>query len=241
HRDAVIETHCIAPGQSPLPGYIHIAQEGQTTRILGSHQGNNVDLVEVWSPVVDSIRAALKRWEKLHLSLNGKRLVAQIVIGGKIQYLTRAQTMPEQIKRAIRKIERTFLWGSETSAPVAMDTVCAPPHEGGMKLIDIESTVDAIGIIDARDYFNLSDARPKWAYVGDVVMKEAMRAEDKARLPSEFHDALLNPVMHQWKPNATKLPNTLKNIERVRKKYDIQICAPQPTKEVRRQMPMWHH
>ncbi|KAL1749477.1 hypothetical protein FB107DRAFT_167325, partial [Schizophyllum commune] len=25
------------------------------------------------------------------------------------------------------------------------------------------------------------------------------------------------------------------------KKYDIQICAPQPTKEVRRQMPMWDH
>ncbi|KAL1657631.1 hypothetical protein GGG16DRAFT_67288 [Schizophyllum commune] len=110
-----------------------------------------------------------------------------------------------------------------------------------MKLIDIDSTVDAIGIIDARDYFNLSDTRPKWAYVGDVVMKEAMRAEDKARLPSEFHDALLNPVMHKWKPNATKLPNTLKNIERIRKKYDIQICAPQPTKEVRRQMPMWDH
>lgn len=108
-------------------------------RILGAWIGNNVNDIAPWEPILNTIRAKLKLRERVHPTLNGKRLLVQAIIGGHMQFLTKAQGMPPTIIKALNKLIKEFIWGQDTKPKIAMATLQRLISEGGLNLLDIES------------------------------------------------------------------------------------------------------
>ena len=83
HRRTVAATQKINPlDNNPLPLRIRIASDGEAVRMLGAWIGNGTKDVTPWEPILDIIKSKLIQWEKVHLTLNGKRIVIQMIVGG---------------------------------------------------------------------------------------------------------------------------------------------------------------
>ncbi|KAF8836026.1 hypothetical protein BDN67DRAFT_911908, partial [Paxillus ammoniavirescens] len=54
-------------------------------------------------PTLEKINRSLERWERLHLSIKGRKIIIQHTIGSMTQYLTKAQGMPSDIESALIK------------------------------------------------------------------------------------------------------------------------------------------
>lgn len=88
-------------GHKKLADSIIIAQEGDTMRTIGAWIGNKVDNISVWSNTINKIHERLKRWNRGHQSVQGKKHIIQMIVGGMTQYLTTVQGMPKEIERNI--------------------------------------------------------------------------------------------------------------------------------------------
>ncbi|KAE9387764.1 hypothetical protein BT96DRAFT_761370, partial [Gymnopus androsaceus JB14] len=106
----VITSRKTSPNQVPLPANLHIAKEGEAVRILGAWFGNKISSEQVWTPVLEKIDTNLARWAKSGPTMEGRRHIVQMVVGGMTQYLTVVQGMPETIEKRLTKRINTFLW-----------------------------------------------------------------------------------------------------------------------------------
>ena len=77
--------------------------------MLGAWIGNGTNDVTPWEPILDIIKSKLIRWEKVHLTLNRKRIVIQMIVGGHTQFLTKAQGMLPHIEEALMNIMSRFI------------------------------------------------------------------------------------------------------------------------------------
>lgn len=105
----VIQTRKTTPNKNPLPDQLHIAADGEASRILGAWFGNRLDTEQVWVPILEKIDANLERWTANGLTMEGRRHVVQMIIGGMTQYLTVVQGMPKSIEKKLTKRVKTFM------------------------------------------------------------------------------------------------------------------------------------
>ncbi|KAF8287617.1 hypothetical protein DL93DRAFT_2204071 [Clavulina sp. PMI_390] len=119
YRRFVKETGFIDPenATNQLPVEIEILGDGSSTRILGGYIGNNINEMELWLPVSDKVSQDFRRWARLHPTFQGRMQASRVEIGGRTQFLTMAQGMPEPVERALSKAEREFFWGNTGSKP----------------------------------------------------------------------------------------------------------------------------
>ncbi|KAI0064249.1 hypothetical protein BV25DRAFT_1768160, partial [Artomyces pyxidatus] len=115
-----------------FPEQINIAPDRSPIRSLGAWIGNDVDNAIPWSPVLDKINAALTRWRMGHPTLDTKRLILQMVVGGMTQYLTKVQSMPPAIEKAVIKTIRDFIWDDCAHPPISINHLYQPVAEGGI-------------------------------------------------------------------------------------------------------------
>jgi hypothetical protein len=59
--------------------------------------------MELWSVVLDKVKADLDRWTASHPTMVAKKHIVQFVVGGKTQYLTKVQGTPKEIEKKPRK------------------------------------------------------------------------------------------------------------------------------------------
>ncbi len=83
---------------------IHISRDREAVRSLGAWIGNHTNATAPWEPILDIIKKDLDRWGRNKPTLYGRKIIAQVVIGGRTQFLTKAQGMPSSIKKALIKI-----------------------------------------------------------------------------------------------------------------------------------------
>ncbi|KAF9025574.1 hypothetical protein BDZ89DRAFT_887643, partial [Hymenopellis radicata] len=93
-----------------IPEGIHIAEDGESTRSLGSYIGNNLDPTVPWNAVMTATEEVLKRVQRLHPSLNGKRVGIQTYAASRSTYLATAEDMPSSIEKRFEKLEFQFFW-----------------------------------------------------------------------------------------------------------------------------------
>ena len=240
HRKTVAKTRKINPlDRSPLPDRIHIAQDGEAVRILGTWIGNNVNEVSPWEPILDIINAKLKLWEKAHLTLNGKRLVIQAIVSGHTQFLTKAQGMPQPIEKVLTKLIRDFLWGEESKPKIAAQTLQRPINEGGLNILDIESRNEAIKIIWLKSYLNFSPTRHPWVAVTDHIILATAP-------PKLVEDTINNPFLQTWTipckgPRAELLNDDITRMIKITKKHKANLAAIRITPHLLAQLPAWYH
>jgi hypothetical protein len=60
-RENFLQTRKLNPRDSPIPQNIHIAVDGEPTRILGSWIGNQVDQADPWTPILEKTDKSLNQ------------------------------------------------------------------------------------------------------------------------------------------------------------------------------------
>ncbi len=147
HRAKVIETQQTKDGSEEIPTHIHIAKDSEPVRILGLWVGNKIDNENIWSAQFDKINHTLERWDKSKPTIEGRKIIIQMVVGGMTQYLAQVQGMPEGAEKKLEKRIRKFIWREKTKSPINIDTLYAPIKMGGRGLLDIKSRNEAIDLM----------------------------------------------------------------------------------------------
>ncbi|KAJ3757152.1 hypothetical protein EV360DRAFT_21642, partial [Lentinula raphanica] len=111
---------------------------------LGALIGNGISQLTPWTKVIEKIDASLERWEKSKPTMEGRRLIISMIVGGMTQYLTKVQGMPREIETRLEKRVRKFLWDDKTLVRVNKETIYAPIEEGGRQLLDLLARNEAI-------------------------------------------------------------------------------------------------
>ncbi|KAI0641795.1 hypothetical protein C8Q79DRAFT_884404, partial [Trametes meyenii] len=88
-----------------------------------------------------------------------------------------------------------------------------------------------------KDYLNLGPERPMWAYLVDDLLA---RTVPKDSYPRE-KQLRTNTFLQLWEPKARSLPDELKAMLRIARKYGVRQEGLAFTRAQMRAMPMWAH
>ncbi|KAG2063307.1 hypothetical protein BDR04DRAFT_947200, partial [Suillus decipiens] len=146
HRERVVLQRRLNDLDEPWHNMVNIAKDGSPIRTLGAWVGNEVEQATSWEPILTKIEKNLARWNQCHPSLDYKRLIVQMIVGGMTQFLTKAQGMPKQIETAITKKIRAFIWEGRSTFPISLARLERPIEEGGISLLNISARNDVIEI-----------------------------------------------------------------------------------------------
>ena len=224
---------------SPLiPPSIEIMADGTATEILEAWLGNVLyeDTPKPWEDIINKVNWALEQWRRCRPTLRGKRLIVQMIVGGMTQYLTKVQGMPQHVEMEFTKIIWKFVW-DDKRAPVGLETLFLPVHEGGIGLLDLESRNEAIELTWLRSYLDLSPSRPSWAYLADELLARSILTADAhvSKL------SRLNPFLQSWdvsKRNRTTLPDDLRKMIRISRKYHVSFAAVRLSMPLKMKLPI---
>lgn len=137
HRTRVLDTRKLNVGHIDIiPNNIKILKDGELARVLGAYVGNKTSQIAVWTSVTEKIDTNLTRWEKGSPTQEGRRLIANMEVGGRTQYLTRVQGMPEEVLIKIQRRLSNFVWDGHKPS-INIETLQAPIRVGGRKLLDL--------------------------------------------------------------------------------------------------------
>lgn len=92
--------------------------------------------------------------------MEGKRLIAGMVLGGWTQYRTSVQEMSRHVEDMFVKILRNFMWGESSCPTIGLDTLMLPHERGGKKVLNIRSRNEVIELMKVKRYLNLGPNRP---------------------------------------------------------------------------------
>ena len=237
HRKAICETRKLSPNQQPIVRGIHIASDGEPTRILGAWIGNGIEQSGVWSRILDDVEARLQQWAKSHPTMEGRRLIVQMVIAGTTQYLTKVQGMPRDIEKRLTKRIRTFVWDSEGTPPINTHNLTLPKSQGGRKLLDLSARNKAIQLTWLKAYALQTPQRPIWAYIADELIRKNVTTRYKTTDPS----SRVNFFTQSWKASIQRLPQDLREMVKVAKEFHVAMELLQPSEGLKRKLPVWLH
>lgn len=127
---------------------IQIVADGQTCRLLGAWIGNKASYITPWPAVLEKIENDLERWKITVPTLEGKRHIINMVIGGRTQYLTRVQGMTKDIEETLIKTEHAFLWDGK-KARVAHEFMTLDIAEGGKQILDIPTLIAELQLVES--------------------------------------------------------------------------------------------
>ena len=239
YRKKLIETRNLNDTGEAIPESIHIARDREATRILGAWVGNKTNPEEPWRRIMETIEKDLKRWETRYPTLEGKRLIVQMIVGGKTQFLARAQGMPKSVQTKIQKMITEFVWEKGRATMNASDTAQDPTH-GGRRILDITKRNKAIDLMWVKQYLNMGTNRPKWAYMMDEIfrMEHPKKTKETHRMIENW-----NPLTQGWNPStrSANIPNRVHDALRLSKKHKIELEALDLSNETRCEMPIWLH
>lgn len=237
-RNRFCQTRRLNDMSAPIPRETKIASDGTAVRILGGWVGNLIDDATPWSPILDRTVATLKRWSNLFPSTTGKCMIANMIIGGMSQYLTAADGMPREILKKLEKLTTDFFWDWKKTHTINKHTLHLPSRAGGKDLLDIEARNESIYLVWTKKLYADESERPLWAYIALEIIRRSINSKYKTRVR---HTERTDPLTQSWNASKRKLPNELKHIETVSKKYGLTIDSPLPSLDVRLKMPIWHH
>ncbi|KAI0327200.1 hypothetical protein GY45DRAFT_1257511, partial [Cubamyces sp. BRFM 1775] len=135
---------------------------------------------------------------------------------------------------------RAFVWGEGKAPKVALTTLQGPYEEGGIALLDLEARNVAIDLVWLRDYLRLTERRPAWATLADVLLANAVSADTRGAPPA----TRLNAFLQSWKVSSRTgagLPLYLRRMVKFAAKYHVTLDVAKPSADLCAAMPIWYH
>lgn len=239
YRLALITTRKLKTDSTPADTEIQILADHQYTRVLGAYVGNHADSSEIWARIIQTIEKNLDRWSKSHPTQEGRRLIANMEIGGRTQYLSRVQGMPLETLTQLNKILFNFIWDGQP-ATIKKETLMSPIRMGGRKVIDLNARNEAIELRRLQRYFDISN-RPKWAFVADEIFIPNIIKYNKII----DEDIITHPALQHFKictySRTAMVPYQLKRMWLVKDKYNVKFDPPSLPENLKLDLPLWHH
>jgi ribonuclease HI/exonuclease III len=238
YRTRVTNERTLSRDQPPINPNIRISKPGEAIRSLGAWIGYDTDDAKPWEPILDKIKSELNRWKAAHPTRQGKRTLAQTIIGGRTQFLTRAQGMPAHVLETLTKEIDHLIWGDDTPR-IAKDTLRDPQIEGGLQILDLKARNEAIEIMWLKSYLNLSDSRPTWALVTDALINNTA----PKTIPSK---AIANPFLQSWRvPSKGKRAEVLDKdtlaLLKIARKHNVSFAPLNLSRDLKEKLPAWFH
>ena len=170
--------------------------------------------------------------------LNGKRLIVQAIVGGRTQFLTKAQGMPDTIREALTKEIQNFIWDDADHTPrLGMKYLSDMKDVGGLKLLDLKTRNEAIELVWLRDYLNLTHTRPTWAYITDLLVNETTP-------PNLDEHTRVNAFLQNWKiptkgKRAERLGEDTLRMVKSANKHEVAFAPINVSRDLRERLPVW--
>jgi hypothetical protein len=146
---------------------VRIVRDGETCRILGAWLGNNVTYLTPWPATVDKIRNDLERWKVTEPTLEGKRHIISMFVGGRSQYLTRVQGMPKDIEETLTMLIHVFLWDGKR-ARISDNAMYSSVTQGGKQILNLAARNEAIDLWNLQSYLVQGPLQAYWCYFVDL-------------------------------------------------------------------------
>jgi hypothetical protein len=123
-----------------------------------------------WETAIKKIEQNLTRWNICHPSLDGKKLIVQMIMSGMTQFLMKAQGMPKAIETALTKLIRSFIWDGQKTSPISLKRLEHPISEVRIGLLNISTRNEAIKITWIKTYMDMSNTRPAWEFATGAII-----------------------------------------------------------------------
>lgn len=229
------------PNTTPIPDNILIVDKGQHTRVLRAYVGNGADQIAIWTPGVEKIEKNLARWARGKPTQEGRHLIANMEVGGRTQYLTRVQPMPEIILTHLNRILSAFVWDDHHPS-INSETLRVPVRLGGHKLLNVQSRNKVIELHKYQRYcLSNTNSRPACAYVADEILRHHILKYNNIQDDSSIvHPPLQKFEMHMQSRTAPP-PPSLSRMLKTKSKYNVIFDPPALSEAQKGELPIWYH
>src|SRR5260370_25662166 len=180
--------------KAPIPSQIQILKDSETTRCLGAYIGNMKEGCEPWPKIIEDIENSLHFWDKGYPGLKGRKHIIQMVISRKTQFITQAQGMPAEYEKYLTKRIRTYMWGSETTPPIATNLLIKSKEIGGQNILDLQAHNEAINIMKLQ---KLLDYSPDCPTASDATLAIIIAAIPKTPSDRYLEDNSISDIFLQ--------------------------------------------
>jgi hypothetical protein len=174
HRASLIESWALSTNDNIFELGVRIIRDGEAVRSLGAWIGNHTNNSTPWETILEKVSADLERWNCRHPTWLGKRHVVQWIVGGRMQFLTKVQGMPQHIKKRLEKMMMNFICNNVGMHTVSKEQMSRPLQEGRINLLDVKIRNQAIKLMWLKDYLDLSPKRQAWTFVVDLLLNMAL-------------------------------------------------------------------
>ena len=106
-------------------------------KIIGIIVGNAVEPADDWSPRISKMQCTLDKWSKRNLTLNGKVVIVNTLVGAGINYMYHGNVIscPDDLTKKMSNMIWNFFWDSKRDQ-IKKDTITGPKGLGGMGRIN---------------------------------------------------------------------------------------------------------
>ena len=138
-------------------------------KILGIYFGNEVKPQDNWTGKVNKMKSILNRWKERYLTLKGKAVVINSLIGGSLAYYGSIVSCPNEFIQEMEKAIMNFYWSGKPDK-IKRDTIRGPPERGGTGLINISCKLDSLKLKWLTKY---PKTEGKWKLLFDFWIRNA--------------------------------------------------------------------
>eukprot|EP00253_Pinus_taeda_P015484 PITA_15484 len=153
-----------------------------------------------WTSLLEKLEAKLSLWTHRSLNMASRLVLIKVVLQSMPLYLFSILAAPKWVLKAIKKLQRNFLWGSSGPnrkwALVKWEKACLPKIGGGIGLRDPEHSNMIMG---AKIWWKwLSYPGTQWAqiwtakYANNLPLEECIRMTEISKGSAIWNSALLN-------------------------------------------------
>ena len=237
HRTKMIRSRKLNQEDTTIANDVHIAQEGEAIRLLGAWVGNVTQDQTPWESIIDKINKSLKMWNNTGPSIFGKKLIAQAVVGGRTQFITKAQGMPKNITDTLTNIIKNFIWDDAPNPRLALPALHARKENGRIELLNLNHRNDTIELVWLKEYLSENTNRPTWAYMMDILINETA----PNNLPEKVRE---NSFLQKWSAptkgkRAEKIGNDTIRMLKAANTYKVNFAPVRVSKNLMMAMPAW--
>lgn len=243
HHARMLTTRKLNPlDDEVLDPRIHILKEGESTRILGAHIGNNPDPIEPWIKIIDKARSTVRNFEHYFPVFEGRALVSRMIVGGYTQFLTMAQGMPEEVEEILHKMIKNHFW-SHKKPTINENQICLPKKLGGYGVLDIRLRNKAIYLRKSGRIITSANPRhisvdAAHAYILAQAPASVKNVNDNVTLSEPF-------IQRGWSPSVYKAriaPHLRIPLNvAVKSTNGLTFATAFLTNDEKTQLPYWNH
>ena len=200
---------------------IHIAQEGEATRILGSWQGNGINIQSKWNDMIEKQLKTMRRWKIHHPSVAGRILISKALVISLAYYLMTVNGIPRTTLMTMEKNIRNFIWNGKRGQ-LAWERAILPVKEGGLGAPSLKIRYEAIKVGWLKRWWRPIPDRPDWAWVANELVFQC--AQQK---PTVARPTVKEWICQTWpiKIRSELIPKSLREMIEAAQKYNATISV----------------